>query len=135
LKWCASNQIPLTALNVCGGVSCNQELRSLLQDLARSFNLPLVYSPPALSTDNAAMIAWMGWELMNAEQDVDIRDVNVNALKKIPLGSYVEGLLNVPKGRDIPGFNKITTTAKYEQRINNAVKYKRLNKEAASKPQ
>jgi hypothetical protein len=41
------------------------------------------------------MIAWMGWELLNSEQDVDIRDVTVNALRKIPLGSYVEGLLNV----------------------------------------
>jgi hypothetical protein len=39
----------------------------------------------------------MGWELMKAEQDIDIRDVTVNALKKIPLGSYVEGMLNVGK--------------------------------------
>ena len=56
-------------------------------------------------------------------------------MKKIPLGSYVEGLLNVPKGRDITGFNKITTTAKFEQRINNAAKYKRLNKKGGSRPQ
>ena len=41
------------------------------------------------------MIAWMGWELINAEQDVDIRDITVNGLKRIPLGSYVEGLMNV----------------------------------------
>lgn len=40
------------------------------------------------------MIGWMGWELMNAEQDVDIRNMNLNALKRLPLGSYVEGFVN-----------------------------------------
>ena len=40
------------------------------------------------------MIAWMGWELMNAEQNVDIRDSNVQPMKRIPLGSYVEGFVN-----------------------------------------
>ena len=39
----------------------------------------------------------MGWELMNEEQDVDIANVTVNALKRIPLGSYVEGLVNSGK--------------------------------------
>lgn len=52
------------------------------------------------------MIAWMGWELMNAEQNVDIRGHDMNAMKKIPLGSYVEGLLNF-KGQDL---RKIGTT-------------------------
>ena len=46
------------------------------------------------------MIAWLGWELLNAEQDVDVRGVNLHGFKKIPLGSYVEGLLNI-KGSDI----------------------------------
>ena len=41
------------------------------------------------------MIAWMGWELINAEQDVSIKGKIVNGLKTIPLGSYVEGLVNV----------------------------------------
>ena len=43
------------------------------------------------------MIAWMGWELINAEQDVDIRDSTVQGIKKLPLGSYVEGFVNAPK--------------------------------------
>ena len=128
LKWCAANQIPLTALNVCGGVSCNSELRSLLQKLADSLDLPLVYSAPALSTDNAAMIAWMGWELINAEQDVDIRDVTVNALKKIPLGSYVEGLLSVGKGKYY-GFNKVMTRGNYDRKVSKMAKQKKFNRE------
>lgn len=116
LRWCAGNNIPLTALNICGGVSCNSELRNLLQGVADSFDLPLIYSPPALSTDNAVMIAWMGWELMNVEQDVDIRDVTVNALKKIPLGSYVEGMLNVGKNMQTV-INKVMIRGKYEQKV------------------
>ena len=67
----------------------------MISKLGDQYNLPVVYSPAHLCTDNAAMIAWMGWELINAEQDVDIKDKTMNALKKIPLGSYVEGLINV----------------------------------------
>ena len=131
LRWCAANKIPLTAINVCGGVSCNSELRKLLLGVADSFDLPLIYSPPALSTDNAAMIAWMGWELMNAEQDVDIRDVTVNALKKIPLGSYVEGMLNVGKVMQ-SGINKVMTRVKYEQKVSIAVKQGKMSKQEAA---
>ena len=40
------------------------------------------------------MIAWMGWELKNAEQDVDISNKKINAFKKIPLGNYVEGVMS-----------------------------------------
>lgn len=60
-----------------------------------------------MCTDNATMIAWMGWELMNCGQDVDIRELNVNALKKIPLGSYVEGLINI---RGSQTGHKVATT-------------------------
>ncbi len=93
MNWCAYRKIPLTALNVAGGVSCNHALRDLLRPVAEKHQTPLVYSPPALCTDNASMIGWLGWELINAEQDVDIRDVTVNGIKRIPLGSYVEGLV------------------------------------------
>jgi hypothetical protein len=41
------------------------------------------------------MIAWMGWELKNAQQDVDIRGKVLNGLKKIPLGSYAEGQIHI----------------------------------------
>jgi hypothetical protein len=54
------------------------------------------------------MIAWMGWELINAEQDVDIADRTVNALKRIPLGSYVEGFIQ--SSQDIRGPQKVMTT-------------------------
>ena len=57
------------------------------------------------------MIGWMGWELVNAEQDVDIRNANVNALKRLPLGSYVEGFVN--RKHIKAGFNKVMTNPLY----------------------
>ena len=48
------------ALVVAGGVAANQRLRDALQDVARAKGFSLVVPPPALCTDNAAMIAWAG---------------------------------------------------------------------------
>jgi len=73
-------------------VSSNKYLISVLKKIADNYELPIISAPPKLCTDNAVMIAWMGWELMNAEQDVDITNKTAYGLKKIPLGSYVEGL-------------------------------------------
>lgn len=66
----------------------------MFKKLADEFDVPFTYSPKNVSTDNASMIAWVGWELINAEQDVDIKDRNMNGLRRIPLGSYVEGLID-----------------------------------------
>jgi hypothetical protein len=38
------------------------------------------------------MIAWMGHELINAQQEVDIRNIEVAPHRKLPLGSYVHDL-------------------------------------------
>jgi N6-L-threonylcarbamoyladenine synthase len=48
------------ALVVAGGVAANQRLRGALQDVARARGFSLVVPPPALCTDNGAMIAWAG---------------------------------------------------------------------------
>jgi N6-L-threonylcarbamoyladenine synthase len=45
-----------------GGVAANQTLRAALGKLAESRGMPFVAPPPALCTDNAAMIAWAGVE-------------------------------------------------------------------------
>jgi len=49
-------------LVVAGGVAANTALRSALAGLAESEGTRLVAPPPALCTDNAAMIAWAGIE-------------------------------------------------------------------------
>jgi N6-L-threonylcarbamoyladenine synthase len=45
-----------------GGVAANQTLRAALGKLAESRGMTFVVPPPALCTDNAAMIAWAGVE-------------------------------------------------------------------------
>ncbi len=53
---------------VAGGVAANQALRAQLDGLARENALSLIVPPPALCTDNGAMIAWAGVEYMNIGQ-------------------------------------------------------------------
>jgi N6-L-threonylcarbamoyladenine synthase len=50
------------ALVVSGGVAANAALRSALEAFARAQDLQFCLPPPALCTDNAAMVAWAGAE-------------------------------------------------------------------------
>ncbi len=49
---------PARAIAVSGGVSANTALRTAL---ATAFDIPILFPPLALCTDNAAMIAAAGW--------------------------------------------------------------------------
>src|SRR5271170_2151895 len=51
-----------TALVCAGGVAANQAIRKALHRLAFEVGTTLVAPPPALCTDNGAMIAWAGAE-------------------------------------------------------------------------
>jgi N6-L-threonylcarbamoyladenine synthase len=50
------------ALVAAGGVAANQSIRAALQEVADAAQSPLIMPPPALCTDNGAMIAWAGAE-------------------------------------------------------------------------
>jgi N6-L-threonylcarbamoyladenine synthase len=50
------------ALVAAGGVAANQAIRGALQDVADKAQTRLIMPPPALCTDNGAMIAWAGAE-------------------------------------------------------------------------
>jgi N6-L-threonylcarbamoyladenine synthase len=62
-----------TALVAAGGVAANHQLRTRLASLAQGAGLRFVAPPPALCTDNAAMIAWVGIErlLLGLVDDLD----------------------------------------------------------------
>jgi N6-L-threonylcarbamoyladenine synthase len=53
---------PPRALVAAGGVAANQAIRRALQDVATRAQTTLIIPPPALCTDNGAMIAWAGAE-------------------------------------------------------------------------
>ena len=55
---------PPRALVAAGGVAANQAIRGALQDVATRAQTTLIIPPPALCTDNGAMIAWAGAERM-----------------------------------------------------------------------
>jgi N6-L-threonylcarbamoyladenine synthase len=50
------------ALVAAGGVAANQAIRGALQEVAAKAQTTLIIPPPALCTDNGAMIAWAGAE-------------------------------------------------------------------------
>jgi tRNA N6-adenosine threonylcarbamoyltransferase len=62
LRWFRSRYARGTALVAGGGVAANARLRARLAALAVDFGLAFVAPPPALCTDNGAMIAWTGLE-------------------------------------------------------------------------
>ena len=53
---------PPRALVAAGGVAANQAIRAALQNVAARAQTTLIIPPPALCTDNGAMIAWAGAE-------------------------------------------------------------------------
>ncbi len=53
---------PPRALVAAGGVAANRAVRGALQDVAAKAQTTLIVPPPALCTDNGAMIAWAGAE-------------------------------------------------------------------------
>ena len=62
LKLFAERFGPARALVAAGGVAANQAIRGALQDVAAKAQTTLLIPPPALCTDNGAMIAWAGAE-------------------------------------------------------------------------
>src|SRR5207253_9865972 len=57
---------PPRALVAAGGVAANQAIRGALQAVAAQAETTLIIPPPALCTDNGAMIAWAGAERLAA---------------------------------------------------------------------
>jgi len=53
---------------VCGGVAANATVRTQLHDICSINNFRFMAPPPEYCTDNGAMVAWAGIEMMKAER-------------------------------------------------------------------
>jgi len=68
----ALTQANMSRLVIAGGVSANTHLRETLETELAKIHATVHYAPPALCTDNGAMIAYAGFERLNAGQTDDL---------------------------------------------------------------
>ena len=68
----ALKQVEMSRLVIAGGVSANRHLRETLERELANINATVHYAPPALCTDNGAMIAYAGYERLQAGQADDL---------------------------------------------------------------
>lgn len=64
----ALQQVKMNRLVIAGGVSANLHLREQLALALEKINASVHYAPPALCTDNGAMIAFAGYQRLQAGQ-------------------------------------------------------------------
>ncbi|MER2164928.1 MAG: carbamoyltransferase N-terminal domain-containing protein, partial [Psychrobacter alimentarius] len=68
----ALKQADMSRLVIAGGVSANTHLRETLEAELTKVHATVHYAPPALCTDNGAMIAYAGYERLQAGQSDDL---------------------------------------------------------------
>ena len=62
----AARALGLGRVLVVGGVACNRRLRELMAAAAQEAGVEAWFPSPAYCTDNAAMVAGLGWHLLEA---------------------------------------------------------------------
>lgn len=72
---------------LCGGVACNSYLRQRFREETESRGMQLRLAPPKFCTDNAAMVAGLGWHYLHQGITSDL-DLPVAARLPDPLGRF-----------------------------------------------
>lgn len=83
VKLCLEQQRDLKTFVIAGGVGANGAIRSALQELCSDYGVVFCAPPPALCTDNGAMIAWVGVEYLRRGYTSDL---NFSPKPRWPLG-------------------------------------------------
>lgn len=68
----AASQAGIEQVLVAGGVACNRRLRSLMAARAEEMGIRAFFPSPAYCTDNAVMIAGLGWQHFHAGELADL---------------------------------------------------------------
>ena len=77
----AAHKYKIKTIVICGGVACNSRLRHLASEMCTELGIEVFYPSPPLCTDNAAMIASLGYfKLINNEVS-DLRISSYSTLK------------------------------------------------------
>lgn len=83
----ALQQTGLTTLVVAGGVSANQEIRKQLLQMSQKQAAQIYFPRPAFCTDNGAMIAYAGYQRLNAGQT---QSLEIFARPRWPMSELLE---------------------------------------------
>jgi len=78
----AARALPVRSLIVSGGVSRNTLLRRRFDQACAGLGLPLYLPEPRYCTDNAAMIAWLGYEKYLAFPNLNYYDLYLNSYSR-----------------------------------------------------
>ena len=79
----AIKKFKVDKIAIAGGVSSNTYIRKSFDDLSHKLNIKVYYPEPVLCTDNAAMIAAMGYyNFINGEK----AEFNLNAIPNLKIG-------------------------------------------------
>lgn len=73
---------PVKSIVVAGGVSRNSLLRSAFSEEFKKNDVPLFFPDPRYCTDNASMIAWLGYEKFMHRRDHDYHNLNLNVYSR-----------------------------------------------------
>ena len=63
-----------TELVLGGGVACNSRLREMAMTMAKERGVKCFVPERALCVDNGVMIAWLGYQMMNADYEITDKD-------------------------------------------------------------